>query len=458
MKKLRGERKQDAAMDQAKFCGVAAAMIGSAVVGAGASAYSANKNAKAAQAGTQQQIDPRMQQVLYGSSDPNAPLGGLLGQYQGMLNSPQSSAANAYASSSGDYLKQYGGQDLSTIHNAATGLMQGNSAPMAPAALVGAASASLPAYAVGSMVDAPAQNSVDLTGTFQSMLNGGNNQALRDSLTYGTDLTNAQFAKNQTDVTNNLTRNVLPGIQGGAIAAGQYGSSRQGIAEGNALSDYTNQLTNANTQLGLANSANTTGQLASDYQQGQSRALAAAQGLSQQQYTTALQDANTKNQAEFMNVGNSYDVSKTNAGLQQQTNLANLGTTQQTNMANQASQLQTNAQNNAGVTTGAGMLGGLLGQANSGLNAGTGYAQGVNSLIQPYLGANQTTTQPYYANTASNVMGGALMGSQLGSLFGGSTGSGSSLANMKGSTSASLGGYNPSSSGIDWGSMSSLYS
>lgn len=442
MKKLRGERKQDAAMDQAKFCGVAAAMIGSAVVGAGASAYSANKNAKAAQAGSQQQIDPRMQQVLYGSSDPNAPLGGLLGQYQGMLSAPQSGGANAYASSSSDYLKQYGSQDLNTIHNAANNLMAGQPTP-----IIGSAATGLPAYAVGNQVAAPAQNNINLTGTFQSMLNGGNNQALKDSLQYGTDLTNAQFAKNQTDVTNNLTRNVLPGIQGGAIAAGQYGSSRQGIAEGNALSDYTNQLTSANTQLGLANSANTTGQLASDYQQGQGRALAAAQGLSQQQYTTALQDSNTKNQAEFMNVGNSYDVSKTNAGLQQQTNLANL-----------SSMEQANALKNSSVATGAGMLGGLLGQANGGVNAGTGYAQGVNSLIQPYLGANQTTTQPYYANTAGNVMGGALMGSQLGGLFGGSTGSGQSLANMKGSTSASLGGYSPSSSGIDWASMSSLYS
>lgn len=441
MKKLRGERKQDAAMEQAKFCGVAAAMVGSAVVGAGASAYSANKNAKAAQAGSQQQIDPRMQQVLYGSSDPNAPLGGLLGQYQGMLNSPQSSAANAYASTSGDYLKQYGGQDMGAIRNSALGLMAPDAAPQ-----VGAVRADVPAWAVGGTVKAPAQNDLNLSGTFGSLLSGGNNSALRDSLQYGTDLTSAQFAKNQTDVTNNLMRNVLPSIGGGAIAAGQYGSTRQGIAEGNALSDYTNQMTSANTQLGLANSANTTGQLAADYQQGQNRALTAAQGLSAQQYGVAQQDSANEMQAQLVNIGNAYDASKTNAGIAQQTNLANQG-----------AQLSTNQMNNAAAVSGSGVLGGLLGQANSGVNAGTGYAQGVNSLIQPYLGANQTTTQPYYANTAGNVMGGALMGSQLGGLFG-STGGSSSLANMKGSTSASLGGYNPSSSGIDWGSMSSLYS
>jgi hypothetical protein len=49
MKKLRGERKQDAAMDGAKFCGVAAAIAASAVVGATASSIASNKASKAQQ-------------------------------------------------------------------------------------------------------------------------------------------------------------------------------------------------------------------------------------------------------------------------------------------------------------------------------------------------------------------------------------------------------------------------
>jgi len=48
MKKLRGERKQDA-MDGAKFCGVAAAIVGSAVVGGVTSSVMSNKASKAQQ-------------------------------------------------------------------------------------------------------------------------------------------------------------------------------------------------------------------------------------------------------------------------------------------------------------------------------------------------------------------------------------------------------------------------
>lgn len=51
MKTLRGERKQDAAMDGAKFCGVAAAIVGSAVVGATASSIASSKASKAQQQG-----------------------------------------------------------------------------------------------------------------------------------------------------------------------------------------------------------------------------------------------------------------------------------------------------------------------------------------------------------------------------------------------------------------------
>lgn len=49
-------------------------------------------------------------------------------------------------------------------------------------------------------------------------------------------------------VTNNLQRNILPGIGRGAVAAGGYGGSRQGIAEGLAIGE-----TNANLSGQLAN-------------------------------------------------------------------------------------------------------------------------------------------------------------------------------------------------------------
>lgn len=245
-------------------------------------------------------------------------------------------------------------------------------------------------------IGAPSQDKIDLTPTFQSLLSGGNNQALRDSLQYGTDLTGAQFQKNQTDVTNNLMRNVLPSLRSGAIAAGQYGGTRQGIVEGNALSDYTNQLTNANTQLGLANSANTSGQLANSYEQGQNRALSAAQGLSAQQYARAAADASARQAADNTNVN---------------------------------SLLTTNQLNSNNKIAGIGLQQGLLGTAQNYANGDLSRLGQTAGILAPFQNAgattnttNQTTgnvSQPLYQNTAGNALGGALLGSQLGGMFGG---------------------------------------
>jgi hypothetical protein len=373
-----------------------------AAAGIGAlGAYASSKNNKdAAKIASQNNLDPRIDSMLFGSNGQ----GGLLSQYQSYLNQPQSQALANYGQVAGNYLNNAGEADLYGIRGAATNLMQGNKAPQA----------NVGAYAVGNQVQAPGQNNVDLTGSYNRFVNGtpGANPYLQKSLQSAVDLTNASYQQNQNDLTNNLMRNVLPSLRSGAIAAGQYGGSRQGIAEGNALSDYTKQLTNSNLQLGLANSANTTGQQANAYNMDSDRALAATQGLSGQQYATAMQNANTKNAAEFMNVGN----------------------VQQNNLANQGAQLQTNAQNNSAALGGAGLLGGLSGSAygtaTNNQNYGINRATQVNGLLTPYLGANSssTSTQPLYQNTAGNVLGGALMGSQLGGLLGGSGGA-SSLYN-----------------------------
>ena len=242
----------------------------------------------------------------------------------------------------------------------------------------------------GAQVQAPSQNNINLTPTFNSLLSGGNNAALRDSLKYGTDLTGAQFQKNQTDLTNNLMRNVMPSIRSNSVLAGQYGGSRQGIAEGNAISDYTNQLTNANTQVGLANSANTTGQLANDYQQGQNRALSAAQGLSAQQYAVASQDAAARQAAD-------------------NTNINSLLSTNQLNSANKI----------AGVGLNQGLLNSTANYANADLSR-TGQAAGI---LQPFMNAGSTTTssgtsssvgtEPIYQNKGGGLLGGLLLGGKL---------------------------------------------
>lgn len=56
---------------------------------------------------------------------------------------------------------------------------------------------------------------------------------------------NAQATAVTNQVTNNLQRNILPGINSGAVAAGGYGGSRQGIAQANAIGQTNEGLSGA---------------------------------------------------------------------------------------------------------------------------------------------------------------------------------------------------------------------
>lgn len=59
------------------------------------------------------------------------------------------------------------------------------------------------------------------------------------------------MAANRGQVTDWLTRDALPSIGSGAVAAGQYGGSRQGIAEGLAVGEGARALADANAQTAL---------------------------------------------------------------------------------------------------------------------------------------------------------------------------------------------------------------
>ncbi|WP_156328104.1 MULTISPECIES: hypothetical protein [unclassified Massilia] len=267
-------------------------------------------------------------------------------------------------------------------------------------------------------ISAPSQNNIDLAPTFQSLLAGGDTSKLMSSLQAGNALAGAQFQQNQTDLTNNLQRDILPGIRSNSVLAGQYGGSRQGVAEGLAISDLTKQLNNSNTQFGLGTTAANSSALAGAYENGQNRALSAAQGLSAQQYGTAQQDAAARQAADIANMGSENSTNALNASK----------------MAN-------------GVQLQQGLLGTAAGYGNSDLSR-LGMGAGI---LQPFLGAGATTTnngtssgtstgtttnqttgnvsQPLYQNTAGNILGGAMLGSQLGGLLGGPTG-GTSVFNV----------------------------
>lgn len=402
-----------------KALGVAAPFIGQAVggplggmLGGALGGALTGGGPNSSTVSSQQRLDPRVDALLFGDGKDNK---GLIDRYKGLLDTPQSYAANAWGQANSDFLNNYGVGGLSSIRDAATKAMGGSSAPTTTAA-----QASLPAYAVGNMVQAPSQNNIDLSNSYNRFINGkpGANPYLDQQIGGAIAQNRLGFQQMLDDSTKNLQQNVLPGIRSNSVLSGQYGGSRQGVAEGNAIGTQQTELARAAAQFGQNATNAAVGAKANAYETDSNRALAATQGLGAQQYGVASQNAHTRNQAEFMNVANMFDASRQNAAFQQQANLAN-----------QQSQLSTNGQNASSLLGGAGLLSGLFGQVGGNVNAYDNYginrAQQVNGLLAPYMGVNgtQSTTTPLYNSTSGNILGGALaglsMGNSLGSLFGG---------------------------------------
>lgn len=412
--------------------------IGGAIGGLIGGAVSGSGQPKSTTSTQQQQLDPRISAMLFGENGQT----GLLKQYQSMLDTPRSAAGTNFTNASGNYLDQYGASDLGAVRNSALGVMGGNAAPtvqaaQASAGQAGTAQAALGAYMGGSQADAPAQNNLNLTSSYDSLINGpaGANPYLTGAIQKGINQSSNAFGNMLTDA-KSATQDLLGNIRGGAIAAGQFGGSRQGIAEGKALDSFSTNISRAASQFGQNNTDAAVAAQAGAYNSDRDRQLAATQGLSGQQYATAFKNADIKNAAEAMNVNNLADFAKYNAGLAQQSNLfnatqaqnshqLNAGLNQQANLANQQAQLTTNAQNNSGALAGGGLLSGLLGSALGTVNQGDNWsldrAQGVNSLLAPYLGANSSTsrTDPLYSSPTGNALAGLGLGSQLGGLLGG---------------------------------------
>jgi len=426
----------------------AALPVVGAVAGAAISGKSAKDAAKISAQGNQ--MDPRYSKILFGDTGQ----GGLLSQYQNMLNDPRSAAGTGFANANANYLNNNGAGDMDAARNAALQAMQGNQAPTMQAAQTGGAQAggaqaggvqvSGPAWATGNMIQAPAQNNMNLTSSYDSFINGqaGANPYLTGSIQKGINQSQNAFNGMVTDA-KAATQDVLGSIRGSSVLSGQYGGSRQGIAEGKAIDSMNTNLSRAASQFGQNNTDAAVAAQAGAYNTDRDRQLAATQGLGAQQYGVAQQNAATKNQAEFMNVGTHNGVQQNNAsmaqqnnqfnaglgqqtgqfnaGLQQQTGQFNAGLQQQAGLANQQSQLTTNAQNNAASLNGAGMLTGLFGQANDQVNANDNWklnrAQGVNGLLAPYLAGSQQQ-QPQYQSTAGAALGGGLAGMQLGGALG----------------------------------------
>jgi hypothetical protein len=400
---LRGERKQDAAIHGGKFCGVAAAMIGGAALGA----YSSSQSNDSADERQKQALeaakgDPRNQAMLYGDGGPNK---GLLSQYQSMLGAPQNAGVKAFGQQQDNYLGYAAGQDQNYLRETAYGQMKGNT----PAPTMFGAGIERTNPMAAAQINAPAQNGMNLTGSYDKFINGdaGANPYLTKATQGAIDQSTNQFKQMQGDATDNLMRNIMPGIGSNAVLAGQYGGSRQGVAEGNAISDFTKQQAQAMTQFGQNNTNQAVGAQASAFNQGQDRALAATQGLGAQQYGVAGQNAAFQQQAASTNYAGDLGTHQAQAGLDSTAQANNL-----------QAQLGTNGLNAAKVQNGMSNLNGILGGAYTAGQNQDSYALGqagkVNGLLQPYLGQPGVQTQPMYqGSTAGGLLGGAMAGGGL---------------------------------------------
>lgn len=375
--------------------GALGGLLGGAIEGSGGSK----------QTGTQtttntQTMDPRVGGMLFGQDGKS----GLLNTYQGMLNTPQNAGMATYGAQQDGYMGYNAGQDQNHIRETAYGQMQGNT----PSPTMFGAGVARTEPMQGAQVNAPAQNGMNLSGSYDKFINGdaGANPYLTKSIQGGIDQSTNQFRQMQSEATDNLQRNVLGGIRSNSVLTGQYGGSRQGVAEGNAISDFTRQQQQAMTQFGQNNTNAAVGAQAQSFNQGQDRALAATQGLGAQQYGVASQNASQQQQANSTNYAGDLQTHLTQAGLDNSAQANNLQAAQGTNALNAQVKQQ-------GVSN----LAGVLGTAYSAGQNQDGYALNqaakVNGLLSPYLGqvpGSSTTSQPLYQNQAGNLLGGAAAG------------------------------------------------
>ena len=247
------------------------------------------------------------------------------------------------------------------------------------------------------------QGVLNPTNSLQQLLSGTPNNPYLDQ--------QAGAITNQ--LTTNMMKNVMPGIRSGAIASGQYGGSRQGIAEGNAISNLNQDLAPALTNL-----------YGGAYENAQQRMYGTANALNDQ----AFQNANN-------NAGRDMATQQFNANLGLQNNQQQMAKNS-TNLGNRMNALNI-------VNSGQGMLNNAMNANNNSLGALAGvnnmqdsnFANYMNALQMPQNlnwqnyqnfsnpilaagGIGGTNSQTMNKNVGAGVLGGGLAGAGAASMLG----------------------------------------
>ena len=249
--------------------------------------------------------------------------------------------------------------------------------------------------------------SVDPTQAFGSFGAADPTRALQQSLSGQVNTSTLDPVVNNAmrRMTENFNEQVMPGINQGAVAAGQYGGSRQGIAQGLAAKGLAYGM--GDTAANMYNSA---------YQDAQSRMTGTANNMAGLAVNNSQQNANRDLSAQQFNAGQLNDMLKFGVNTQQQGarfDINNQNADARDNVQNRLTGLNTvNAGNqNQDYNANQWMTNEQAPNAYNWNNLNN-----YSNVIQ--RGNNgSTTTSPYFTNPAANAFGGAMMGGQLYNLW-----------------------------------------
>lgn len=226
---------------------------------------------------------------------------------------------------------------------------------------------------------------IDPTSAFKDLLKGDvTNTYIDKQLAANTDATKAAFADLTADARDQLGTVDLPATRAGANLSGQYGGSRQGIAEGLAKSRAQQQLDRSAASLGASLAQTNAGTLSDAYEAAQGRKAGAASSLGGLATTVAMGNADRQQRASEINAQNALDTSKFNVSNDADLNKFNAGVT-----------LNNNQQQMDAAKTGSDLTGSAYDQILQGLTGTTGYnqqqLQSFADLIAQYAGLGGTT-------------------------------------------------------------------
>lgn len=191
-------------------------------------------------------------------------------------------------------------------------------------------------------------------------------------------------------VTDNLQRNIMPGIRSSAVSSGNFGGSRQGVVEANAIKDANQGISNSLTQMRFGDYNNTMARQAQRY--GQDQGYNLQLGNQDQSYNLGLGNLALGNK----NSDQGFYTQQRGQDLQQVGLGASLFGQGNQGMLNQGQGIY-----NLGLT---------------GQQAPWQSMQNFGNVSQPYTGFG-SSSQNQSGSAGAGFLGGALAGSQAYNIF-----------------------------------------